>query len=113
MSDIEKQIIEAYVFLRKNNQSIPDSTLDYIKHAALNYNKLQAENAELKKQNQWISGLVNGHSDWVIGEKAIAINFESDEPYAFEIEWDGDCWCSIGGEEFTHWMPLPTPPEGE
>jgi protein-arginine kinase activator protein McsA len=28
-------IIEAYLFLRKNNQSIPDETLDFIKHSAL------------------------------------------------------------------------------
>ena len=53
---------------------------------------------------------VNGHTDWVDGEKAIAIDFESSEPYAFEIEWDDGVWCNIGGEGFTHWIPLPPIP---
>jgi len=30
--------------------------------------------------------------------------------YVFDCEWDEDCWCNIGGEEFTHWMPLPDLP---
>jgi len=53
---------------------------------------------------------VNLHNEWELGEKAIAINFDSEEPYAFEIEWDGDCFCSIGGEDFTHWIPMPETP---
>lgn len=47
---------------------------------------------------------VNGSYDWKCGDKAIAWG-----GYAFEIEWDGDNWCSIGGDDFTHWMPLDTP----
>jgi len=31
----EKEIRDAYIFLRKNNFSIPDDTLDFIKEAAL------------------------------------------------------------------------------
>ena len=31
--------------------------------------------------------------------------------YLFECEFDDGFWCSIGGDEMTHWMPLPTPPE--
>lgn len=31
--------------------------------------------------------------------------------YAFECEFDDGWWCNIGGEELTHWMPLPEPPE--
>ena len=49
---------------------------------------------------------VNGSYDWDIGDRAIAWG-----GYAFEIEWDGEHWCSIGGDDFTHWMPLPSPPE--
>jgi hypothetical protein len=30
-----KEIIDAYLFLRKNNQSIPDDTLEFIKDASL------------------------------------------------------------------------------
>lgn len=32
--------------------------------------------------------------------------------YAFECEYDDGIWCSIGGEEFTRWMPL-TPQLGD
>lgn len=32
--------------------------------------------------------------------------------YLFECEWDGDDWCNIGGENMTHWMPIPQPPQG-
>ncbi|BAV39189.1 hypothetical protein BPT24_066 [Tenacibaculum phage pT24] len=31
----KESIMEAYVFLRKNNQSIPDETLDFMKDASL------------------------------------------------------------------------------
>lgn len=34
-SQLRKEIIEAYVFLRKNNHTIPDTTLDFMKNAAL------------------------------------------------------------------------------
>jgi len=30
--------------------------------------------------------------------------------YAFECEFDEGFWCNIGGEEMTHWMPLPCEP---
>lgn len=49
---------------------------------------------------------INGSYNWEVGDKAIAWG-----GYAFEIEWDGDYWCSIGGDDFTHWMPLPEPPK--
>lgn len=49
---------------------------------------------------------VNDTYNWSVGDKAIAWG-----GYAFEIEWDGDIWCSIGGDDFTHWMPLPEPPK--
>lgn len=49
---------------------------------------------------------VNGSYDWKIGDKAIAYG-----GYFFEIEWDGDSWTSICGDDFTHWMPLPDLPE--
>lgn len=30
--------------------------------------------------------------------------------YVFECEFDDGFWCSIGGDNFTHWMPYPTAP---
>lgn len=27
--------------------------------------------------------------------------------YFFECEFDDGFWCNIGGEDMTHWMPLP------
>jgi hypothetical protein len=35
MDRMRKDVIEAYVFLRKNNQSIPDEVLDFMKEASL------------------------------------------------------------------------------
>lgn len=49
---------------------------------------------------------INGHKNWIRGEKAIGWN-----GYAFEIEWDGEHWCNIGGDEPTHWMLMPKDPE--
>ena len=41
----KQSIIEAYVFLRTKNQSIPDETLDFMKDAALEaLAKIEAEN---------------------------------------------------------------------
>lgn len=31
--------------------------------------------------------------------------------YAFECEFEQGYWCNIGGEEMTHWMPLPKAPK--
>lgn len=97
---------------------LEDEKLDaiYLKYIADKMAKLQAENAELKKKGLWICKKerpVNDHLEWQCGETAIAINFNSSEPYAFEIQWEDDIWCSIGGEEFTHWMPQPPKPKGE
>ena len=30
--------------------------------------------------------------------------------YAFECNFDDGYWCNIGGEDITHWMPLPKAP---
>lgn len=31
--------------------------------------------------------------------------------YVFECEFDDGYWCNLGGEDFTHWMPLLDPPK--
>ncbi len=41
-----------------------------------------------------------------IGSKIIAFN-----GYFFECEWDGEDWCSIGGDDFDWWMQCPEIPE--
>lgn len=45
-------IIDAYVFLRKHNMSIPDEVLDFIKHAALEKleGKLEQQLADSKDE---------------------------------------------------------------
>lgn len=61
--------------------------------------------------SNWISvddQPINGSYNWKVGDKAIGWN-----GYAFEIEWDGDFWCSIGGDEPTHWMSLPELPSND
>lgn len=49
---------------------------------------------------------INGNRNWKVGDKAIGWN-----GYDFEIEWNGDYWCSIVGDEPTHWMEIPKEPE--
>lgn len=59
--------------------------------------------------DEWISvddKPVNCGYAWNVGDKALAYG-----GYVFEIEWDGDAWCSIGGDDFTHWKPLPQSPK--
>ena len=89
-----------------------NSTIRAVKEGSLYEPEPEDEKSNHKKA-EWINAgevPVNGHTEWVAGEKAIAIDFNSSEPYAFEIEWDDDVWSNIGGEDFTHWMPLPEPP---
>lgn len=31
--------------------------------------------------------------------------------YVFECESEDGIWCSIGGDDFTHWMPYFAPPD--
>lgn len=42
---------------------------------------------------------------FVVGKKILVWN-----GYFFEAEWDGDDWCSIGGDDFDFFMPLPSEP---
>ena len=37
------------------------------------------------------------------GRKVLGFNGN----YFFECEFDEGLWCNIGGEDMTHWMPLP------
>lgn len=31
--------------------------------------------------------------------------------YFFEVEWDGEDWCSLGGDDFDYFSELPKLPE--
>lgn len=33
------------------------------------------------------------------------------EGYIFECEFDDGFWCNLGGDEFTHWIPVLDQPE--
>ena len=71
--------------------------------------KKLTEELEEATKPKWVSVEeipVNGHYGWEVGERAIAFN-----GYVFEIEWDGEDWCSIGGDDFTHWMKTPEDPQ--
>lgn len=39
---------------------------------------------------------------FVVGKKLLVWN-----GCFFEVEWDGEHWCSIGGYDFDFWMELP------
>ena len=43
----------------------------------------------------------------VNGNKVLGFNGD----YVFECEFDDGFWCNIGGDEMTHWMPIPELPE--
>lgn len=58
-----------------------------------------------EKTGNWIS-IKDIAPDAVQGNKVLATNGE----HIFECEYDDGFWCSIGGDEMTHWMPLPSPP---
>jgi len=51
---------------------------------------------------QWISG----YPDSKVHNKVLGRNDE----HVFECEFDNGYWTSLGGEEMTHWMPLPEAP---
>jgi|GEM_PF-1560273 len=53
---------------------------------------------------QWIS-TKDRWPEAECGNKILAFG----EGYVFECEYDGEHWCSLGGDEFTHWMPLNHP----
>ena len=82
--------------------------LNYWKQKA---EKLQAENAELKKQSQWISV-----EDELPEINQRVLTFRPDILSVYDV--DRFRFCRFGRKGFdsvykvTHWMPLPTPPEG-
>jgi hypothetical protein len=45
---------------------------------------------------------IEGNTVWGCSEKA---------GYQFESEYQDGIWCNLGGEEMSHWMPLPELPK--
>jgi len=75
-------------------------------NAAQEIKRLQAENAELKKQSQWVSvedELPEFDDDFLVTGSDIEL-----EVCHFDPDWG---W--LDDFDITHWMPIPTPPEGE
>lgn len=56
--------------------------------------------------NKWIN-IEDTPPEPTEGNKVLGHNGK----YVFECEYEDGCWCNIGGETITHWMPLPEPPE--
>ena len=59
-----------------------------------------------KRKAEWIS-VKDDRPEQIQGKKILGYG----NGYAFECECDDGFWCNIGGEEFTHWQPLPASPE--
>ena len=90
--------------------------------------KLEAENAELKKQSKWISvedELPSGKVLMSFLEPLFGSYYQEvgvgyyDSPDDYENPEDATGWRfwipdkPVVGKGVTHWMPLPTPPEGD
>ncbi len=70
---------------------------------------LRLKDLELSKQ--WIScndSPVNNTTDWTDGDVALAL---SRDGHVIEIVYDDGIWCSITGDDFDYWMPVPEFPE--
>lgn len=63
---------------------------------------------DLKKSQEWVSVSERGPNPNLVNEHNV-LGFNGS--YCFECEFDDGFWCNIGGDEMTHWMPLPLPPQ--
>lgn len=83
----------------------PDFVYDKLLELETEIKKLQAENAELKKQRQWIS--VNDELPSIIGEEYIVCCGEFRASMTYLINGWHDVNGQYWGYNVTHWMPLP------
>tara|TARA_R110000782_G_C14628709_1_gene394158 strand:+ start:430 stop:666 length:237 start_codon:yes stop_codon:yes gene_type:complete len=56
--------------------------------------------------SEWIS-IDDSRTDYAEGNKVLGFG----SGYVFEAECEGGYWTNLGGEDMTHWMPLPEPPK--
>ena len=48
--ELKTGVLDAYLFLRKNNHDIPDNILEFINNSVDKIKQLEQENLELKKE---------------------------------------------------------------
>lgn len=95
----------------------PDFVYEKLLELETEIKKLQAENEQLKKQSQWISvkDKLPKNDDYVLitdshGFTVVGYFW----PFGSSMYRNKGTWYYGDHEQFvTHWMPLPTPPEGE
>lgn len=66
---------------------------------------------ELELSKQWINckdSPVNHTTDWKDGDLALAL---TNDGHVIEINYDDGVWCSMTGDDFEYWMPMPKYPE--
>lgn len=122
MSDVYEIIEREFDLI---DDSCKDELIDFnfmpIKKAVFKliaeHKKLQAENAELKKQSQWISidDKLPENDDYVLITDSAGFTVVGYFwPFDSSTYRNKGAWYYGDHEQFvTHWMPLPTPPEGE
>lgn len=86
--------------------------LECATHAINNHDRLVEEIAQLKADKEELVDRLSLRpvseitpDFFVTGKKILAWN-----GYFFEAEWDGEDWCSIGGDDFDFFMTLPSEP---
>ena len=87
----------------------PDFVYDKLLELETKIKKLQAENAELKKQNQWVSV-----KDRLPKADGCYLVYQGE--FRFSRFYIKGSWINSKEDKYgsiTHWMPLPTPPKGE
>ena len=95
---IEKQIHEAYRFLRENNHTVPDEVLEFIKTAALEALKKDSDNQKWKylfvtEDGHYYKGQSVSEDDWdsvddgildVLDTETMTLLVRGKQPYEIE-----------------------------
>lgn len=94
---------------RQREQASQQSEAEY--YMQMEIEDLKAANSALGKsleQFKWISVNDEMPKPEQSG-KVIGINGD----LVFDLTYEDEIWCNVYGEKFTHWMPLPKPPEAD
>ena len=99
MMAIEKEFDKFFEFPTDDKSQVSSTSCKlFAAHIA---NLIRAD----EKESQWIS-VDDKHPERIEGSKILGFG----NGYIFECEYEDGNWCNIGGDDFTHWMPLPNPP---
>ena len=90
----------------ENTAKILQSAYDHIQHKSYNDALSSIVEAQEKINSPWID-INKEYPEAVDGNKILGFG----SGYAFECEFEDGFWCNIGGEDMTHWMPLPETPQ--